>query len=285
MSTTQLLFLSLLLSVCYTGKERVFVCAFTYASMYPLYTHKSGCIYSCTNMHTHPETTLVKDSYRILIRWESVFSSHHVVLRSLTHQAWWQAPLSTGPSCQPLCLGIEMVIWRQSNFAAALWVCNHIHLLPALWLLDNRSYTVSSCSLPLIRKCLTSKSENKQRKKVALFHIYTLVVFVLFCFSGRNNWQLKSVLSTQSENVLQMFQALVTASLACKAQSVFLWMAGPGPLKEIKGGLSIYADQLARKSRPNKMWSHGTCSSMSVTAAPKLLLCLFVCFSFLLNFL
>lgn len=179
MSTTQLLFLSLLLSVCYTGKEGVFVCASTYASMYPLYTHKSGCIYSCTNMHTHPETTLIKNSYRILIRWESVFSSHHVVLRNLTHQAWWQAPLSTEPSCQPLCLGIEMVIWTQSNFASSLWICNHIHLLPALWLLDNRSYTVSSCSLPLIRKCLTSKSENKQMKKNCPFpHIYTSC----FCF-------------------------------------------------------------------------------------------------------
>lgn len=68
---------------------------------------------------------------------------------------------------------------------------------------------MSSCLLPPIGECLKGKSENKQGENVTLLRICTLAVFVLFCFSGRNSWQPKSVLSTQSENVLQMLQGFV----------------------------------------------------------------------------
>lgn len=87
-------------------------------------------------------------------------------------------------------------------------------------------------------------------KNAALLHIYTLAVFILFCFSRRNNWQLKSVLSTQSENVLQMLQAFVRGSLDLEVEFVFLWMEGQCTLKKTERRLNINADHLARKKSP-----------------------------------
>lgn len=112
---------------------------------------------------------------------------------------------------------------------------------------------MSSCLLPPIGKCLKGKSENKQGENVALLRICTLAVFVLFCFSGRNSWQPKSVLSTQSENVLQMLQGFVTASLALGTGFIFLWMEGQRTLKETKGGLSINAGSVVKNQNNPKM--------------------------------
>lgn len=105
---------------------------------------------------------------------------------------------------------------------------------------------MSSCLLPPTGKCLKGKSENKQGKNVALLRIYTLAVFILFCFSGRNSWQLKSVLSTQSENVLQMLQGFVTASLALGAGLFSSGWKDRGLLKKQKGDLAEMQDQLSR---------------------------------------
>lgn len=105
---------------------------------------------------------------------------------------------------------------------------------------------MSACLLSPIGEYLKGKSENKQGKNVALLRICTLAVSVLFCFSGRNSWQLKSVLSTQSENVIQMLQGFVTASLALGAGFIFLWMEGQRTLKKQKGDLAEMQDQLSR---------------------------------------
>lgn len=156
-------------------------------------------------------------------------------------QAPLQAPFPTEPSHQHPCLGTEMIVWGQSNFVADLWVHNWIHFLPAPSLSDHRSSTMSPCSLPPVTKCLKGKSENKQMKNVALLHMNTLAVFVLFCLSGRNNWQLKSSLSTQSENVLCVPQAFVMASLEWSLFSSG-WKDGQDALKETQRGLSADAE-------------------------------------------
>lgn len=112
---------------------------------------------------------------------------------------------------------------------------------------------MSSRLLPPIDECLKGKSENKQGENVTLLRICTLAVFVLFCFSGRNSWQPKSVLSTQSENVLQMLQGFVTASLALGTGFIFLWMEGQRTFKETKGGLSINAGSVVKNQNNPKM--------------------------------
>lgn len=173
----------------YRMDVHVCICLYIYVSfMYTekyvcVYMHICICIYACTNMCAYPEAILFKYSYTTLIRWESVFflstmffseslipilklDCKHLYLLNHAHQSHD--------------LGTEMIFWRQSNFDDDLQICNYINFLPTPLLLDNRSYTLSSHSLPPISKCLKGKLKNKQMKNAALLHIYTLVV--LFCF-------------------------------------------------------------------------------------------------------